>query len=130
MSEGTRTPIGEMRIVAPGVIVHRLDSGVNVDGEDAHAVKQATAELAAGKPVVMVVDMRSVAFAGRDARNAFSEGAAGLEIATALVADRGFSERLAGLFMQFSEPNRPVQVFYDESEAVAWAQRQLAEQNA
>jgi hypothetical protein len=46
------------------------------------------------------------------------------------VADRGFSEKLAGLFMQFSQPNRPLEVFYDKAEAVAWAQRQLAEQNA
>ena len=69
----------------------------------------------------------AVAYAGRDARNTFSESASGLEIATALVTTHGFSEKLAGLFVQFSEPSRPVRVFYDESEAIAWAQAQLAE---
>jgi hypothetical protein len=127
MGEVTQTPVGEMRMVAPGVIVHRLEDGVTVDEDDAVAVKRATEQLASGEPVVMVVDMRAVAFAGRDARNAFSEGAGGVEIATALLAARGFSERLAGLFMQFSEPSRPVQVFYEEAAAVAWAKTQLAE---
>ena len=121
------TPIGEMRLVAPGVIMHRLTEGVSVNETDAESVKMATEELAAGKPVVVIVDMRKVAFADRQARNAFKDGAGGVEIATALLASRGFSEKLAGLFTRFHEPTRPVELFHDEADAIAWAQERLAE---
>jgi hypothetical protein len=121
------TPIGQMRLVAPGVIVHRLEEGISVGESDAAVVKRLTEELAAGHPVVMVVDMRAVAFAGRDARDAFQEGAGGVEIGTALVTDRGFSDKLAGLFVRYSQPSRPVEIFLSESDAIAWAQSLLAE---
>lgn len=121
------TPIGEMRLVAPGVIVHRLEEGVSVGENDATVVKRLTEELAAGKPVVMVVDMRAVAFAERDARDSFQDGAGGVEIGTALVTDGGFSDKLAGLFVRYSQPSRPVEVFRNESDAIAWAQSLVAD---
>ena len=125
---GRSTPIGEMRLVVPGVIVHRLDDGVPAERASLVVeLKQLTEEIAAGDPVVMVVDMRAVAFAGRDARDAFRDGAGGVEIATALVTDRGFSEKLAGLFMRYSQPSRPVEIFHSEADAIAWAQSVLAE---
>lgn len=122
-----QTPVGEMRLIAPGVIVHRLDEGVTVDLTEANLIKEATEELAAGERVVIVVDMRAVAFADRDARDAFKDGAGGLEIGTALVVGGGFSEKLASLFTRFSEPTRPVELFYEEADAVAWAESLLAE---
>ena len=121
------TPIGEMRLVSPGVIVHRLEDGVSVGEKDVAVVKQLTEELAAGNPVVMVVDMRRVAFAARDARDAFNEGAGGVEIGTALVTDKGFSEKLAGLFVRYSRPSRAVEIFHSEADAIAWAETRLAE---
>ena len=127
MEQVKKTPIGEMTVVAPGVIVHRLTEGISVTEEDAEAVKQATEELAGGEPVVMIVDMRRVAFATRDARNSFKDGAGGVEIGTALLTDRGFSVQLAGLFKRYSEPTRPVELFDDEADAVAWAHSLLAE---
>ena len=128
MGKVRKTPIGEMHIVAPGVIVHRLDEGVSVTEADAAQVKRASEELAGGKPVVIVVDMRAVAFAGRDARDAFQEGAGGVEIGTALLTGMGFSEKLAGLFKRYSAPSRPVEIFQREAEAIAWAEAMLAEQ--
>jgi hypothetical protein len=128
MGEAKKTPIGEMRIVAPGVILHRLDEGISVTEDDAAQVKRATEELAEGKPVAIIVDMRAIAFAGRDARDAFQEGAGGVEIGTALLAGMGFSEKLAGLFKRYSEPSRPVEIFHREAEAIAWAEALLAEQ--
>lgn len=120
------TPIGEMHVIAPGVIVHRLAEGVNISEKDANFVKKATEELAAGEPAVVVVDMRGVAFANRDARDVFRDGAGGVEIGTALLTDKGFSEKLAGLFKRFSEPTRPVEVFHSEADAIAWAKSLLA----
>ena len=127
MDQVKRTPVGEMRLVAPGVIMHRLLEGVSINETDADLVKKATEEFAAGKPAVVIVDMRGVAFADRGARDAFKEGAGGVEIATALLADRGFSEKLAGLFTRYSEPTRPVELFHREADAIAWAESLLAE---
>ena len=114
-----------MRLVAPGVIVHRLNEGVSVTEADADLVKQATIDLASGKPAVVIVDMRAVAFADRDARDAFKDSAGGVEVGTALLTDKGFSEKLAGLFTKFSEPTRPVEVFHTEADAIAWAESLL-----
>ena len=116
-----------MRLITPGVIMHRLTEGVTVTETEANLVKQVTEELAAGEPVVIIVDMRTVAFANRDARDVFKEGAGGVEIGTALLTDKGFSERLAGLFKRYSEPTRPVELFHNEADAVAWAESLLAE---
>ncbi len=126
MEQSRQTPIGELRFAAPGVLVHRLTEGVLVTEPDTNLVKKATAELAGGKPVVVIVDMRGVGFAGREARDGFKDGAAGIEIGTALLIDRGFSEKLAGLFTKYSEPTRPVEVFHSEADAIAWAESLLS----
>ena len=126
MEQSRQTPIGELRFAAPGVLVHRLTEGVLVTEQDAVVVNQATAELAEGKPVVVIVDMRGVGFAGREARDGFSDVPAGVEIGTALLTDRGFSEKLAGLFTKYSEPTRPVEVFHSEANAIAWAESLLS----
>ena len=112
-------------MAAPGVIIHRLNEGVTVTESDADLVKQATVELAAGEPAVVIVDMRAVAFADRDARNAFKDAAGGVEVGTALLTDKGFSEKLAGLFTKFSEPTRPVELFQVEADAITWAKSLL-----
>ena len=125
MAQVKRTPIGEMRLVVPGVIIHKIDEGASVTEMDADLNKSATTELAAGEPAVIIVDMRGVAFAGRDARDAFKDGAGGVEIGTALLTDRGFSEKLAGHFKRYSAPTRPVEIFHSEADAVAWAESLL-----
>ena len=125
MEQSRQTPIGELRFAAPGVLIHRLAEGVLVTEADADLVKKTTAELAGGKPVVVIVDMREVGFAGREARDGVKQGAGGVEIGTALLTDRGFSEKLAGLFTKYSEPTRPVEVFHSEAAAIAWAESLL-----
>lgn len=125
MDNARQTPIGEMRLAAPGVVIHRLNEGVTVTEADAELVKQATADMAAGEPVVVIVDMRDVGFADRDARDGFRD-VSGVEVGTALLTDRGFSQKLAGLFTKYSEPTRPVEVFHREADAIAWAESLLS----
>ena len=48
MMRAKQTPIGEMQLIAPGVIMHRIREGVTVAGSDATIIKQVTEELAAG----------------------------------------------------------------------------------
>lgn len=119
-----KTPIGEMRITEPGVLIHELDEGVAVAEGAAAEVKRITEALAAGDPVVVIVDMRAMAYADRDVRDAFST-APGAEVGTALVVKPGLSEDLAGLFTRFHNPDRPVEVFVDMSEAENWARTRL-----
>ncbi len=123
-SRRMRSPIGEMNLEAR-VITHRLDPGVVVGVEEALEVQRLTAELADGTPVAVVVDMREVGFAGRQAREAFWSDLDGIEIATALLVRRSISERLAGMFVDRVAPDRPVAIFTEEEAAQAWARRHV-----
>ncbi len=120
-----RTPIGEMTRDGR-VIVHRLDNEVVVTAKDAAEVQRITAELAGGEPVAVVVDMRSLGFADREVRQAFSDDIDGIEVATALLVSPALSAGLAALFSKFQEPSRPVKIFTDEAQAIEWAAEQVA----
>ena len=125
--EATVTPIGEMRMAAPGVLVHQLsEGGVTVTEDAATEVKRITERLAGGDPVVVIVDMRTLAFADRNVRNEFGSAAGGVEVATGLVVEQGMiSGELAELFIKFHDPDRPVEVFGRVPEAMAWARTLL-----
>ncbi|MBK5265796.1 MAG: hypothetical protein JJE47_00025 [Acidimicrobiia bacterium] len=103
------------------VIVHVIDSQAVLSPEDAREVQRVTVELAGSAPVAVLVDMREMEFAGRDARGMFSDDLGGVEVATALLVSSDISIALAGLFKKYQSPGRPVEVFSDEVEALAWA---------
>ena len=105
-----------------GVLWHRLDAGVIVTVEHAQETIQAVLRLTAGDPVPSVVDIRGAAFADRAARDGFAgDEDASAELATALIVDRAFSQRLGNLFLLMSKPKRPVRMFTSEEQATAWA---------
>ncbi len=116
----SRTPIGQMHLDGR-VIVHVIDSQAVLSPEGAREVQRVTVELAGGAPVAVLVDMREMEFAGRDARGMFSDDLGGVEVATALLVSSDISIALAGLFKKYQSPDRPVEVFSDEGEALAWA---------
>jgi hypothetical protein len=121
VGEVHRTPIGEMWIDEEGVLWHRLAPGAVVTAEAAAEVLATTKRLAGGRRVPVVVDIRGVAFADRESRDAFAGADAGeTELATAILVDKGFSARLATLFVRFSNPSRPTRVFTSETEARSW----------
>lgn len=103
------------------VIVHVIDPQAVLSPEGAREVQRVTVELAGGVPVAVLVDMREMGFAGRDARAMFSDDLGGVELATALLVSSDISAALAGLFKKYQSPDRPVEVFSDEEEALAWA---------
>ncbi len=129
MAEAVRSvtsPVGEMVLHADGVIVHTLASGALVDTESASAVLELTRDLAAGAQVAVVVDLRAIAFADRDARDQFArDPAGGVEVATALVVGPRVAGFLARQFVESAQPDRPTQVFEDISGAREWAVAQL-----
>ena len=122
MSE--RTPVGEMHLDGR-VIVHVIDPHAVLDPDGAREVQRITVDLAAGAPVAVVVDMRGMAFAGRDVRGMFSDDLDGIERATALLVNSDISLALAGLFKRYASPDRPVEVFTAEDEALSWARAQI-----
>ncbi|MDH5456521.1 MAG: hypothetical protein OEY37_10645 [Gammaproteobacteria bacterium] len=117
---GKRTPIGRMYLDGR-VIVHTIDAHAALASDGAREIQRITVDLAAGSPVAVVVDMRRMAFAGRDVRGMFTDDLGGVEVATALLVSPGVSLALAGLFKKYAAPERPVEVFEDAVEALSWA---------
>lgn len=67
------------------VIVDVMDPQAVLSPEGAREIQRVTVELAGGAPVAVLVDMREMEFAGRDARGMFSDDLGGVEVATALL---------------------------------------------
>lgn len=123
MSDVVPTPIGKMW-TADGVVWHRIDPGATVDTEAAQEVTRITAELTGGEPMPVVVDLRGVAFAERDARDLFASEGDEVEVATVLIVTPGTpGAAMAELWRKHSRPSRPVAVVYSEAEAAEWAAR-------
>ena len=121
-----KTSIGTMWIDRSGVLWHRLDIGVLVTEEHAEETLQAVRELTGGKPVPAIVDIRGAAFADRAARDGFAgDDSTSVELATALIVDNAFSNRLANLYLKMSKPHRPVRMFTSEKEALVWVRTYL-----
>ena len=124
MTDRITTPLGRMWL-EDGLLWHRLEGTLRVTPEDAEAVVRAVHRLTAGKPMPAIVDMRNIAYAPHEARMAFagSSEEAG-ETATALIVEAGASSAMAQVFTKVTRPKRPVAIFEDEAEAVAWAKAQ------
>jgi hypothetical protein len=121
------TPIGEMTLLAGGVLVHRLDDSVLVTPDSVEKVMEVTAELAGGQPVAVVVDMRRIAFADHQTRDSYASfDASGSEVATALLVGPRVATFLASRWVNESQPARATRMFEDEVEAVEWARQQVA----
>lgn len=116
-----RTPLGEMWMTDDGILVHRIDEGLNISVESAIEVKKAVSELTEDRPVPAVVDMRAVGYADRAARHMFGASPEeSSELATALVVGPTSSQTMARAFLAM-QPQRPIQVFTSEAEALEWA---------
>ncbi len=114
------TPIGEMWL-EDGILWHRIDSET-VSEEDARDVLQIVGEITGGRPAPAVVDMRSIGFASKEARQGFAGSPeSSHEIATALVVSSSSSRIMAQAFLKLSKPDRPIGVFTDIAEARDWA---------
>lgn len=125
-SETVTSPIGMMVLYDNGVIVHSLDEGAVVDSESARQIITATHDLAGGRQIAMVVDLRAIGFAHRDAREAFArDPSGGVEVATALVAGPKVADFLASQFIKGAKPDRPTAVFESVGEAMPWASGQV-----
>lgn len=127
MNERHKTPIGEMWL-EEGILYHRVDSGDTITEDDALAVVALVSEITGGRPTPSVVDIRSIGFASRGAREGFAGSPdSSHEIATALVVASSSSRVMAQAFLKLAKPERPVGVFTSVAEAREWAEQYRVE---
>jgi hypothetical protein len=127
MSESIRTPIGKAWVDDEGILWHRLDFGVTISGEDATETVRVLSDFLGGRSAPAIVDIGDVRFADGEAREVFARlGSEGTEVATAILVKvaNPASLALTSLFATL-EPDRPIEVFHYEEEAVEWARRHL-----
>lgn len=121
MTRSIRTPLGDMWLDDDGVLWHRIDEIMNVTPDDAQEVVRQVADLTGGRAVPAIIDIRGVAYAGHETRLTFAGSPDDShELATALIVAPGSSKAMATVFTQVTKPDRPVQVFEAEEEAIAW----------
>jgi hypothetical protein len=96
--------------------------------DDALGVVAIVDEITGGQPMPTVVDIRSIGFASKGARQGFA-GAPDMshEIATALVVGSSSSRIMAKAFLKLSKPERPIGVFTSIAKAREWAEQYRAE---
>jgi hypothetical protein len=121
VNERHKTPIGEMWL-DNGILWHRVDTSDTITEDDARAVVTLVGQITGGKPTPTVVDIRSIGFASKGARQGFAGGPdSSHEIATALVVASSSSRIMAKAFIRLSNPDRPIGVFTDIAKAREWA---------
>ena len=119
----TKTPIGTAWIDDEGILWHRLDFGVRIDGALAEKTADVLSTLVGERVVPAIVDIGGVQFADREARDVFAKlRSAVSQTATALLVRPGDNPVSGILAYQFSQlkPDRPIAVFEREADAVDW----------
>jgi hypothetical protein len=124
MTIRTKTPIGIAWIDDHGILWHRLDFGVRVSSAEAHATVKALAEILGERRAPAIVDVGELQYADREARSVFANlSAQAPEIATAILVrpDENVASAIQSFLFSTHPLDRPVAIFEDEDEAVAWA---------
>ena len=128
MQKRRKTPIGTAWVDAEGILWHRLDFGARVTAELASQTAAVILDLTDGAAVPAIVDIGEIQYADEDAREMFARLRCAVpEIATALLVRPSVNPAPSVLAERFSEleADRPIAVFQDEQEAVAWARQFL-----
>ena len=107
-----------------GILWHRVDTADTITEDDARAVVTLVSKITGGRPTPTVVDIRSIGFASKEARQGFAGSPdSSHEIATALVVASSSSRVMAKAFLKLSKPERPVGVFTSVTKAREWAEQ-------
>ena len=119
----TATPIGWMWVES-GILFHTITTSDVITEVDAAEVLALVKGFLEDLEAPAVVDMRSVSYAPFKARQAFAGPLEDTgEIATALVIGSGPSRAMARAFLRLNRPERPIEVFRNLDDAIAWARR-------
>ena len=111
----TRTAVVSLR--ADGIVV--LCATADQDQKDALENVEAVSGLSAGRPLPLLVDLRSGATADGGARRHYATDTRTCP-AQALLVGNGFTRIVANLFVKVSRPSLPTRMFNVEEDAVHW----------
>ena len=119
MSDDTvTTRSGSIHLREDGILCFRALPGVEQDEQEALHNLEASRQLAGGRCVPVLVDMREIAPMTRGARVAYAR--AEFASAQALVVGSPFTRIVANLFLKVGRPERPARMFTSEQEAIRW----------
>jgi len=104
-----------------GLLVARFLAAAEVSGEDARANLEATALLARGGRLAVLVDLRELKSQSPEARALLAgAGAARVSRAVALLIGSPLSRVLGNFYLRFNRPETPTRLFSSEAEARRW----------
>lgn len=118
-----KTPIAEVILHQDPIYMHHILAPVKVDFEEMQAHLDQTFELAKGYPPMRnLVDsrqVRGISKAARDCSDAHDKKHKQTE-KLALLVGSGISRIAGNLYLKFSAPSSPTQLFTDEKKAKEW----------
>jgi hypothetical protein len=128
MIPDTKTPIGRAWIDEHGILWHRVEFSERISREHAEETLAILAEMLGGRRAPVISDISQVHQVDPGARDVFARlGEDAPETAIAILVRPGENPASGVQAYLFSalKPDRPVAVFEDEAEAIAWAKEFL-----
>ena len=102
-------------------LVARFHAGAEVSGDDARANLDVTSELAGGRRLAVLVDLRQLKSQSAEARAELAgPRAVRVSRAVALLIGSPLSRVVGNFYLRFNRPETPTRLFSSEDEARAW----------
>lgn len=110
--------------LSDGIVFCRYKPGFHIDIDIAHSIVADRVKLCAGKTYPLLVDMREVKSASKDARDYFAsdEGMKNLNSGAFLVGNQ-VSKFLGNIFISLNSPVLPAKLFTEKSKALKWLEK-------
>ncbi|MCB1191875.1 MAG: STAS/SEC14 domain-containing protein [Leptospiraceae bacterium] len=113
-----------------GIIHSLFDPQTSDTLETAKENIEADKQLAEGKQLPLLVDIRNLKSQSREAQNYYAdEEALKVLSACAILIDSGLSKVIGNFFIAVKKPKLPTRLFTSESEALQWLRQFKGEQN-
>jgi hypothetical protein len=104
-----------------GFLRATMRQGAQMELADAREALAATARLANGRRLPVLVDCRGLKYQTKEAREEFcSDSAANVSTSVALLVGSPVSRVIGNFFLRREKHRAPTQLFSDEQEAIGW----------
>jgi hypothetical protein len=121
VATNARTRICTFELDARGLVVARVEHGMDMSLDDAREAVQTTFALAGNRRLPVLVDLRGIRSQSREARDYLSsEVMAPMFAAVALLIASPVSQVVGNFFMRLRHQPLPTRLFLDEQQAVRW----------
>ena len=108
-----------------GISRAKINAGADVALADVRAAMAASSEVMQGKKRPVLVDMRELSSATREARSYSAEDSAQHRLALPILIGSPISKVVGSFLLRVNRPSCPTQLFAVEAEAVAWLKSYL-----